>query len=546
MIESNGEGDHALQEKVALPPSLLSLLDSTTARVDGFLMVPFRYQGSGLGKSLYQNRIAVTKECIINSSFGMSNDYKARVVNDLLTSEFPNMSIEDLNSLYRDISGYKASINPQPVLVEAERHLFDVAVQVDLNEESVGSVPDSQASVEGDGLESVKSQQLDVYQSQDTLASETMMTVKHDLTQTWAQACLASEPKDVPKKFHDFLYHGQMHKCVVSKVGSTGKFEIFLRTYHASASNNPYFVAGSLSYAINLVADDDCQHVFYIVEKRAAKIKNESERNQRASGRQLAFMFSKRSENGLSMRYARANMNTMLLLQRRHDISGNFTCFFSQEFGSIHESLSSDDKSLQKIFDNATEQLLVEDTGVVAVTLKNCLCEWFVTNGDRFGVSKSFEFGPTSPLNYKLPFEDRKQPIYNYLLDILTPRQIRCVSEMIDAITQRNGIVHGSKILKDGRQFKTPCRSIELNFDNYALHPCAVRGKAIGIASRIQNDARPPILFEDDMHYCLECFRIYSSDDDAIICTYFCMAAAEYLFPDGVRLKDAYGRSTID
>lgn len=547
----NGSSLSYLQEKIALPPSLLSLFTNDVTRVDGYILTPFRYDGNGRERHLYDNGYIVEKETILNTEIGMMNDYRARVATAAITSDCSKLLYEDVDSLFRDYCGKHGNPHlpvmtgvPLEMLVKEEQDAVDVVEGTPQKEDCSSGTDDKEVVSRQSSSDEVSSE---LWSSQVTLASEAVEAVQKEFKESFS--CVLKQNEDLSEHpfLQDFLYHGKMyiHSVTRPKVGD--HYSIYLRRYAFSTDNDPYSPQGAIHYAINFVRKDMSQHVFYIVLKKPNLVRERDGNRKGMSGAQLGLIFTHHSSgDGLRFRYSRASINIMLFLQRKHSVPTLKVGFFSHEFGSLHDAMSPDSPGLSHMFSQVTRKLTnMEAVEDVSVYLKDQFLTYLADNEDIFEYHTfcALESGDIPKFEGSLA---QKQTQIFQCISAAYPRvDHSCIERMVNTFPATSGFVYGSKVIRKEGLFYLPCGRTTGTFDEYDSHPCSVRAKAVGIMSTRRFESSELVLGSTSLFVCQECFRGYETKLNCMLCNYFCVSAALYLYPDSCQTKDAYGRTIL-
>lgn len=578
-----------LKDKVVLPKQVIDrLYDESKPRVDGFMLIPFVYENQTVKKVPYDEKFIFKSDNILNNSVNMVTDYRARISNDLIHGNVCSAGPNDAHRLMQDYSivmfqgpivacqpAFDASsgifqdnrclFSPNEDSVEviiepvAEERLADLRdVEIDdpgsnvVNDKVTGEAL-SNASAD-DGRGSSVSDKTDEEQKEDT-------NLCLDLKNSWA-AMTAIPPQNPPQiedegshiQIFDFLYHAQIFEYKHETIMRTKDLIVVQRKFSINSDNNPKKETGALHSSLTYHnIKNNSQFSVYIVFSEPDYTNRTSTEYPFSGGYQIGLIVPKEpSYRLLDISYARCQMNMLTLIEqvKQKDVK-----FFSREFGSFHNCgylmgafmepfITQLRKDFNKrkngefdIFSKVDEFLSILKIRFMEIN-NPVRCSLIINRP-----SLSTKYVP----NIQKAIKEYEAMIFGSRN--LRPEDIECIKGMINEIAIRSGRIHGSRINRiSNALFKVPCGGSAVPPSEYDTHLCTVRQHARAIVSRYD-------LFHGENfslnglggYYCVECFRLYDLEFNALLCTYFCLNGLKHCCHDlSVRSIDSYGRRLVN
>lgn len=553
--------DNLLEERVALPRSLITMLSSESkSRVDGFILTPFRYEGEGSNRFEYNQRYVIHDSNIFNSQIAVNLEYKARIMSDLLSGEITLGTNDDAFRLFHDYHAvfYRPGVDPSFAQQIQPPNVWDGVMPIPAPLEAVADTIDEVVSISDvraednksecisrDGNQADNSSSVEQHLSSMSSilsASTSGSSTGNSIQEAWCD--IAEQTEEYSYDIHDFLYHAISYPCLTRKVYDNDQFFIVKRDFVQEGENMITSETGALVHSLTYISRvDQVQYTCYII---VSKPKGSNQMHN-SGGYQVGVIMTKAvATEVFNFSYPRAYLNAFFLFQKQ-DLTQNRmpVRFFSREFGSFHlmtfPQCGEFSRKLRDLHATAKKSvpLNILDVGKQLCHLLLCQMKDFgtyVTNEDEVtGLVMTRYFATISE---GLDYYSRK--VANRCS---TEFHKDCVRKAEHWIQNRNGLVHGSKINKQDKKFKTPCNKEVGKFTEYQSHFCTVRFKTIGVSTRYDLKNEGIIIKHMSGHYCSECFRIYESCEDAEQCNYFCLFGAKCVSADSNnRVKDAYGR----
>jgi len=201
--------------------------------------------------------------------------------------------------------------------------------------------------------------------------------------------------------------------------------------------------------------------------------------------------------------------NLLGSLQRRTSNLIDFNSFNLMS-NDIYSAYYDGNKSFIDVVEIAVKSLMVYFESIFINILSNTM-----KKVDGFGVVK---FDGESKINMNDKITNK---LFKRCSDLVATEIKTCVNKCKEARCGERKLMYGSRVAKIKNEYILPCGDKVLDLDAYYRHPCAIRGKCIQFANH-NSVGREGVDSELHGYKSSLCFRVYSYEDEAKMCTIFC------------------------